>query len=144
MARDEVENASTTEGLPVSPSMGPALELTGVPPRSSLVDARVVYLCFISIGLALLAAVIAEVLVLHERLIPMQRSLSVLVLHEDPAQPPAELACDVIEGHELARSGRALDLEVVAVVVVKLLQRLDQQIVRGKPDRSAPVRVAAE
>ena len=44
----------------------------------------------------------------------------------------------------LARAGRALDLEVVAEIVVELLQRLDQQEVDREPDRAAPVRVAAE
>ena len=34
--------------------------------------------------------------------------------------------------------------EVVAVVVVELLERLDQQVVDREPDRAAPVRVAAE
>ena len=43
-----------------------------------------------------------------------------------------------------AGAGRALDPEVVAVVVVELLQRLDQQVVDREPDRPAPVRVAAE
>ena len=43
-----------------------------------------------------------------------------------------------------ARAGRALDREVVAVVVVELLERLDEQVVDREPDRSAPVRVAAE
>ena len=48
------------------------------------------------------------------------------------------------ERHAAARAGRALDLEVVAVVVVELLQRLDQQVVDREPDRAAPVGVAAE
>src|SRR5258708_4853452 len=39
---------------------------------------------------------------------------------------------------------RALDLEVVAVVVMKLLQRLDDEVVRRHPDGPAPIRVAAE
>ncbi len=43
--------------------MGPALAEAGVPPRTTLVDARVVYLCGICIVLALVAAVIAEILI---------------------------------------------------------------------------------
>src|SRR5439155_934996 len=47
-------------------------------------------------------------------------------------------------GRARTRSGRALDLKARAVEVVELLKGLDQQIVDGKPDRSAPVGVSAE
>jgi len=57
-----VEQAQTTDGLPVSPSMGPALAIADVPVRGSLVDGRVVLICGIAIGVALLAAAIARVL----------------------------------------------------------------------------------
>ncbi len=43
-----------------------------------------------------------------------------------------------------AGSGRAFHLEVVAVVVMELLQRLDDEIVDRKPDRPAPVGIATE
>ncbi|HVT90913.1 MAG TPA: chloride channel protein [Tepidisphaeraceae bacterium] len=59
----DVETASTTEGLPISPSMGPALQQIGAPARLSLVDGRVVYLCVLSIVIALAAAIIAELLI---------------------------------------------------------------------------------
>ena len=63
MADHEVERASTTEGLPVSPSMGPALEAADVPMRSGLVDRRTVYICLLCIVLAVVAALTAQVLV---------------------------------------------------------------------------------
>ena len=44
----------------------------------------------------------------------------------------------------LPRAGRAFDLEVVAEVVMELLQRFDQQEVHREPDRPAPVGIAAE
>ena len=43
-----------------------------------------------------------------------------------------------------AGAGGALDLQAVAVEVMVALQRLDQQVVDRKPDRAAPVGVAAE
>ena len=46
--------------------------------------------------------------------------------------------------HPLARAGRTLDLQAVAVEVVIPLQGLDEQIVHREPDRAAPVGVAAE
>ena len=41
-------------------------------------------------------------------------------------------------------AGRQLDLEVVAVVVMEVLQRFDHEVVEREPDRPAPVRVSAE
>ena len=61
-----------------------------------------------------------------------------------PRQPLRELVGDLVDRVIAAGAGRALDLEVVAVVVVELLQRLDDQVVDRQPDRPAPVGVAAE
>src|SRR3954447_23323611 len=63
MADHEVERASTTEGLPVSPSLAPSLEAANVPSRSAAVDRRTVLICVVSIALAAVAALAAEVLV---------------------------------------------------------------------------------
>ena len=46
----QVERALTTEGLPVSPSLGPTLEAAAVPIEASLVDSRVVVICFLAIS----------------------------------------------------------------------------------------------
>jgi CIC family chloride channel protein len=58
-----VQRASTTEALPLSPSMGPALQAARIPFRSSLVDRRVLYISLLSILLAVVAAFIAKALV---------------------------------------------------------------------------------
>src|SRR5438105_4075547 len=42
------------------------------------------------------------------------------------------------------RTGRAFDFEIVAVVVVEFLERLDEEIIDRQPDRPAPIRIAAE
>ena len=60
MAEHQIERASTTEGLPVTASLGPILEQAGVPTQLSLVDRRVVFLCALSILIAIAAAFIAE------------------------------------------------------------------------------------
>jgi len=60
MSEPRVENASTTNGLPVAPSLGPALALTHAPARSTLVDGRVAYICLLSVILAVFAALIAK------------------------------------------------------------------------------------
>jgi H+/Cl- antiporter ClcA len=59
---DDLERASTTEGLPVAVSMGPALEAASVPPRSSLVDRRVIFISALAILIGVAAAFIARLL----------------------------------------------------------------------------------
>jgi chloride channel protein, CIC family len=58
-----VERSSTTEGLPVAPSMGPAMEAAAVSSQAALMDARAVLICAICIVLAIVAACVAQVLV---------------------------------------------------------------------------------
>ena len=40
--------------------------------------------------------------------------------------------------------GRIFDFVTVTQIVMKLLQRFDQEKIDGKPDRSAPIGIAAE
>ncbi|HWE02415.1 MAG TPA: chloride channel protein [Tepidisphaeraceae bacterium] len=58
----EIERATTTEGLPVSMSMGPAIEAAHVPRQSSLVSPRVLFISFLAIAVAMAAALIAQLL----------------------------------------------------------------------------------
>jgi H+/Cl- antiporter ClcA/predicted transcriptional regulator len=60
MAPHDLENASTTEGIPVSMSIGPTLEKSRLPKESSLIDQRVILICALSIVLAVCAALIAQ------------------------------------------------------------------------------------
>ena len=62
MSDHDIEEASTTEGLPVAVSLGPALQQSDVPGESSLVDRRVIMVCGICIILAIVAACIAQIL----------------------------------------------------------------------------------
>jgi H+/Cl- antiporter ClcA len=57
-----VERSSTTDGLPVSPSMGPTLDQARVPVRTPLADRRVVAISALSIVLGVASAIIAEYL----------------------------------------------------------------------------------
>src|SRR5215475_12082480 len=73
----------------------------------------------------------------------------VFAAQEEFDQPPRQLLADVPEVHHLSRPGRAFDLEVVAVAIVRevlviFLQRFDDQEVDREPHRPAPIRVAAE
>src|SRR5438094_6106572 len=66
------------------------------------------------------------------------------VLQEYACHAARQFARYLPQVHHLSRSSRELDLEVVAEVVVKFLQRLDEQVVRREPDRSSPIGIAAK
>src|SRR6185295_6088270 len=51
---------STTDGLPVAPSMGPTLAAGDIPGEPALVDARVLLVCALSVVVALAAALVAQ------------------------------------------------------------------------------------
>jgi H+/Cl- antiporter ClcA len=55
-----VQQAATTDALPVSPSLGPTLAAAQLPPHVSLVDGRVVYVSLLSCLLGLASALIAK------------------------------------------------------------------------------------
>src|SRR3954447_8239802 len=58
----EVVSGQTTEGLPIAPSLGPALSVARVPPERALVDRRVVFICALSILVAIGAGFVAQAL----------------------------------------------------------------------------------
>jgi H+/Cl- antiporter ClcA len=58
----EIERAATTEGLPIAPSLGPALDAAAVPTHSTLVDRRVILISLLSILVAIAAACVAQIL----------------------------------------------------------------------------------
>jgi H+/Cl- antiporter ClcA/CBS domain-containing protein len=62
VAHDEIAETSSTDGLPVAPSLGPTLEREHYRAHATLLDRRSVFLCGVSIILALGAAVVAQVL----------------------------------------------------------------------------------
>src|SRR6266849_7246785 len=64
---------------------------------------------------------------------------AVLAAHENPDQPPRDFARHLPQIRFAAGMRRALHFEILAVIVMKLLECLDKQIIHGKPDRPAPV-----
>ena len=71
-------------------------------------------------------------------------SQSVLVPQEDGDQTTRDLLSHLVQRHLVPGAGGALDGQRVAVVLVVLQQRPDDEDVGGEPDRTPPVRVAAE
>src|SRR6266404_2306 len=66
------------------------------------------------------------------------------IAKEDVDEPAGDFSRHLPEIGFLRGMRRALHLEVLAVVMVKLLQRFDEQIVYGEPDGPAPIRIAAK
>src|SRR5262249_49098284 len=64
MAEQEISRASTIEGLPVAPSLGPTLQAEELPKGETLVDKRVLLISALAVAVAAAAGVIAQGLVL--------------------------------------------------------------------------------
>src|SRR5580704_6885161 len=84
--------------------------------------------------------VITEILIfLEARVKSIYLANSFTVLEEDFRQAIGEFHCDLVDGEKYSRPRGALDFEIVAVIVVELLQRLDDEEVHRKPDGTTPV-----
>ncbi len=64
MPDHEISRASTTEGLPIAPSLGPALQSEELPKGDTLVDKRVLLISALAMTVAIAAGIIAQGLVL--------------------------------------------------------------------------------
>lgn len=64
MNHDTIKEASTTtEGLPVAPSIGPVLQQANIPPHSTPVNARVIFMCVLAIMIGVIAGYAAQGLI---------------------------------------------------------------------------------
>lgn len=117
-AAHAVEAASTTAGLPVAPSLGPALNQALVPVERSAIDHRVVVLCGICIVLGVVAAFVAKALFL---LIALITNLSffhrVSVANVMPADAPLGLW--------------VIGVPMIGGLIVGLMARYGSKAIRG-------------
>src|SRR5580658_4773982 len=74
----------------------------------------------------------------------MLGATSLPVGQEEPEQAPLEFVRHSPMVNALSRAGRQLDGEIVAEPAMESSQRLNRQEVEWEPDRTAPVRIAAE
>src|SRR5271166_6583438 len=72
------------------------------------------------------------------------RPAALFIAQKDVGHAARQFSRYIPQGQHGSRSRWKFDLEVVAEIVVKFLQRLHQQVIRWKPDGAAPVRIAAE
>src|SRR5712691_1578121 len=74
--------------------------------------------------------------------IPEHRATTILILQEYVRHTARHFSRYLPKGHHISGSGWALNLEVVAQIVMKLLKRLDEQVVDREPNGATPVGVA--
>ena len=88
---------------------------------------------------------VAKMGIASSRLMMLEdRTAPGFILQENARQAASQFVRDFANGQVSRRAGRTLDLEIVAVILVELLQRFDEQVVDGHPDRPPPVRVSTE
>jgi chloride channel protein, CIC family len=63
MLKKKIEDSSTTEGLPVAPSFGPALEAENITRLKPLISTRILFLCALAAGMAIIIGFIAKFLI---------------------------------------------------------------------------------
>jgi len=56
-------DTSTTEGLPLAPSFGPALTAENITKHRPLISSRILYLCVLAVGMAIVIGIIARILI---------------------------------------------------------------------------------
>jgi CIC family chloride channel protein len=120
-ARD-VERAQTTDGLPISPSMGPALELALVPGQPTLVDGRVVFICVLSMLVAIAAGSIAQILV---HLIALITNISFFGRFSFNT-------ASAVPAHAVAHLGLwVIPIPIIGGIIVGIMARYGHKAIRG-------------
>jgi CIC family chloride channel protein len=118
VSEQEVSRTSTTEGLPVAPSMGPSLEREHVARRTAAVDARVVAISALAILLALAAGFIAQGLT---RLIGLITNLAFY----------GRISADFVSPAGNQLGAWVVLVPMVGGVIVGLMARYGSQAIRG-------------
>ncbi|MCU1281872.1 MAG: Chloride channel protein [bacterium] len=111
-------DGATTEALPIAPSLAPALAAAHLPPRSTLVDGRVVFICALAIAVAACAGAIAQALT---RLIGLFTNLFFYGRLSTAFVSPA--------GHHLGKW--VIVVPVAGGVLVGLMARYGSRAIRG-------------
>ncbi len=81
---------------------------------------------------------------LQLRLVAQHRPFSHAVPQKDARHAMCKFGCNLVERQKMSRSGWAFHFEVLAIVVMELLQRLDDEEIEREPDGPTPVGIAAE
>ena len=118
MAGSDAAAGQTTEGLPVAPSLGPALLEARVPVERALVDLRIVFICGLGIVLGVAAGGVAQVLT---RLIGLVTNLAFF----------GRLSTALVSPADNRLGGWVIGVPVVGGVIVGLMARYGSAAIRG-------------
>lgn len=118
MPDHDISRASTTEGLPLAPSLGPVLQQEHLAKDHTLIDRRVLFLSSLAIVIAVAAGIIAQGLVL---LIGLVTNLAFY----------GRLSTDFVSpaGHHLGAV--VIGVPIVGGLLVGLMARYGSQAIRG-------------
>jgi H+/Cl- antiporter ClcA/CBS domain-containing protein len=116
----ENSKSARVDGLTVSPSLDLVVEATQAPPRSSLIDHRVLLLCGWAVGLGAAAAFVAQILIALIALITNLAYFGELSLRESA---PAEAI------HDLGLW--SIPIPVLGAIMVGLMARFGSKAIRG-------------
>ena len=115
-----VAEAATTEGLPVAPGMGPAIDQLHIPARPSLMDARALKIVAFAIVLGIGAGFIAELL---RRLIALVTNLAFFGTFSMAESSPADA---------LPHLGLwVIPIPIIGGIIVGLMARFGSRAIRG-------------
>ena len=122
-AAGRVEEGSTTGGLPVSPSMGPALAGAGIGVEDAVIAPRIAWICLLTIGLGVASAYAARLLGWLIALIT-----NAALLQRLSFSPPS--AAQIAEGvHRLG--WWVAPIPVAGALVVGFMARFGHEGIRG-------------
>ena len=89
--------------------------------------------------------VITPVWIVLECFIPTKDSAaSLLIAQKDPHHAMGNVIRNFIQRNLVARKCWAFHEEVIAVIMMKLLERFHDQVIDREPDRTPPIRIASE
>src|SRR5690242_8992051 len=118
MPEHSVNHAATKAGLTIAPSLDLVIEAAQVPPETSRFEVRTIWLCGIAIGLGLLAAVVAQLLV---KLIAIITNLSFYGVLSFDNRGPADNRLGLF----------VIGIPIVGALVVGFMARYGSKAIRG-------------
>ncbi len=119
-AGENIEDAATTEGLPVAPSLGPVMEQVNIPMRQSLIDHRALMIIAWAVALGIASGFIAEFL---RRLIWLVTNISFYGRFEIK---------DVMPGDAVPHLGAwVIVIPVIGGIIVGIMARYGSRAIRG-------------
>src|SRR6476659_6914650 len=89
--------------------------------------------------------VVGEIrIVLHFFVLTKNCPLVVGIFKKQIGKASRNLVCNFIQGKVLSTSRRTFNFEFISIIVMETLQALNNQIIKGHPDRPSPIAVSTK